>query len=96
MAPRRLQPRLSKDIENICLKCLSRRPADRYPSAAAVAADLEAFLEGRPILARPVGNATRLLRWCSRNPSIAMLTMSTATALLFAVGFAVSAAHQQT
>lgn len=96
VAPRRLQPRLSKDIENICLKCLSRRPADRYPSAAAVAADLEAFLEGRPILARPVSNATRLLRWCSRNPSIAMLTMSTATALLFAVGFAVSAAHQQT
>jgi len=96
VAPRRLQPRLSKDIENICLKCLSRRPADRYPSAAAVAADLEAFLEGRPILARPVSNATRLLRWCSRNPSIAMLTVSTATALLFAVGFAVSAAHQQT
>lgn len=96
VAPRRLQPRLSKDIENICLKCLSRRPADRYPSAAAVAADLEAFLEGRPILARPVSNAARLLRWCSRNPSIAMLTMSTATALLFAVGFAVSAAHQQT
>jgi serine/threonine protein kinase len=96
VAPRRLQPRLSRDIETICLKCLSRRPADRYPTAAAVTADLEAFLEGRPIVARPVSIATRLLRWCSRNPIIATLTLSTATAFLFAAVFAVSAAHEQT
>jgi serine/threonine protein kinase len=95
VAPRRLQPRLSRDIETICLKCLARRPSDRYSSAAAVAADLAAFLKGRPILARPVGVATRLLRWCKRNPIIAALTLSTATALLCAAVFAVAAAREQ-
>lgn len=95
VAPRRLQPRLSRDIETICLKCLARRPADRYNSATDVAADLAAFLEGRPILARPVGVATRLLRWCKRNPIIAALTLSTATALLCAAVFAVAAAQEQ-
>jgi tRNA A-37 threonylcarbamoyl transferase component Bud32/anti-sigma factor RsiW len=95
VAPRRLQPRLSRDIETICLKCLARRPSDRYCSATAVAADLAAFLEGRPILARPVGVAARLLRWCTRNPIIAGLTLSTATAVLSAAAFAVAAAQEQ-
>jgi len=69
--PSLLHPRLSRDLETICLKCLNKDPARRYASAAALADDLRAFLEARPISARPVGRAARLARWCKRNPKLA-------------------------
>jgi hypothetical protein len=95
VAPRRLQPRLSRDIETICLKCLSRHPADRYSSATAVAADLAAFLDGRPIQARPLGIAMRLARWGRRNPVNAALAISTIVAILTAGVLAAVAVREQ-
>jgi WD40 repeat protein/serine/threonine protein kinase len=69
--PSRLQPKLPRDLETITLKCLAKEPARRYPTAGALADDLQRWLEGRPIQARRVGTPERLWRWCRRNPTLA-------------------------
>ncbi len=71
--PRKLNPRVPRDLEVICLKCLEKDPRRRYASADAFAEDLKRWLAGEPIEARPVGNAARLWMWCHRNPTVAAL-----------------------
>jgi eukaryotic-like serine/threonine-protein kinase len=68
---RTLLPEADRDLETICAKCLDREPQARYRSAAALAEDLERWLEGRPIVARPVAPPVRLWRWSKRNPVLA-------------------------
>ncbi len=82
--PTRLQPKIAVDLETVCLKCLQKDPAKRYRDAGALAEDLQRFLDGRPVQARPVGVPERLARWCRRNPRIAAL-MATVAALLVTV-----------
>jgi len=72
VAPRDLQPGLPIDLETICMKALQKDPASRYASCADLAADLRRFINGEPILARPVSRLERLWRWCWRNPKIAV------------------------
>ncbi|MFO0807661.1 MAG: protein kinase [Gemmataceae bacterium] len=71
--PSRLVRGIPRDLETICLKCLEKSPARRYPTAVALAADLRRFREGRVISARRAGPAEQAWRWCARNPVIAGL-----------------------
>ncbi len=68
---RHLAPALDRDLETILARCLERDPTARYASAAALADDLEHWLQGRPIVARPVSMPTRLWRWARREPALA-------------------------
>ena len=82
VAPRLLRPGLPRDLETICLKCLERQPAARYPSAAEVRDELGRFLRGEPTRARPVSAAERLWRWGRRHQALSVLTLG----LLLAIG----------
>ena len=67
-APSRIRSDVNRDLEAICLKCLEKSPAARYESAAALRDDLDRFLSGHPVLARPPSRFGRLRRWCRRHP----------------------------
>ena len=67
---RSLAPSLDRDLETICARCLERDPKTRYQSAGDLAADLERWLDGRPIVARPVSAPARIWRWSQRNPKL--------------------------
>jgi predicted Ser/Thr protein kinase len=88
LPPRKLNPKIHRDLEIICLKCLDKRPQRRYASAEKLAKDLENWVEGRPIQARRVGRAERAWLWCRRKPVLAALS-ATAALLLAVVAVAV-------
>jgi serine/threonine protein kinase len=84
LAPRELQPLISRDLENICLKCLSRLPRDRYASALLLKDDLQRFLESRPVMARPLSRFHRAVRWYHRN-RVFSIVLSAVVVLLLAI-----------
>ncbi|MEM8680210.1 MAG: serine/threonine-protein kinase, partial [Planctomycetota bacterium] len=89
-SPRKLNQNVPRDLETICLRCLEKAPAKRFPSATALADDIQRFLSYQPIQTRPVGVAGRLWRWSQRRPAAAGLTVALVASLL--IGSAVSVA----
>jgi TolB-like protein/Flp pilus assembly protein TadD/tRNA A-37 threonylcarbamoyl transferase component Bud32 len=96
---RSLVPALDRDLETVCAKCLERDPRARYSSAGELADDLERWLHGRSIVARPVSPPVHLWRWVRRNPLLAqmavlLLVMATAVGVLIFRAQAVSPAKR--
>jgi TolB-like protein/Tfp pilus assembly protein PilF len=83
---RTLVPGLDRDLETICAKCLEREPGGRYRSAGALAEDLERWLEGQPIAARPLSPPALVWRWTGRNSVVTGIA-----ALLMALGLVAAA-----
>lgn len=86
VSPLRIQPRMPRDLATICLVCLEKEPSRRYRDAAALAEDLQRFLRGEPIAARPASLGRRLAKWARRRPALAALVVVSglATAALLA------------
>src|SRR6185503_8280804 len=85
--PRSIKPEVDADLQTICLKCLEKNPQKRYATADQLAEDLERWLAGEPIHARPVTTWTRGLKWARRRPAAAALVVIIPLALLsLAVG----------
>ena len=90
--PRKLNPRVPRDLEVICLKCLEKDPRRRYASADALAEDLKRWLAGEPIAARAVGSVERACLWARRHPTAAALAGISLVAMIamIAAGFLVA------
>ena len=94
IAPRRLNPRISKDLETIILKCIRKEPKARYGSAAELAEDLRRHHRGEVILARPQSGQERVVRWCKRNRGLAVAISALAVMLFVSfLGFGFAALH---
>ena len=82
VSPRTLNPKVPLDLETICLKCLEKDRRRRNDSALTLTEELQRFLDGKAILARPIGRPARLWRWCKRKPTLAGLCVVAVILLL--------------
>lgn len=96
--PSSIRPGVDLDVETVVLKCLEKDPERRYPSTESLADDLDRWLRGEPIQARPVGHGERLWRWCRRNPVVAgmsvLLVISFLSLTVVSASYAVRSSRQ--
>jgi len=92
--PRRIDPRVPRDLETIVLKAIAREPGERYGSAGALRSDLELFAAGKPIRARRSGAWRRCRLWCRRNPALASLGAVAVVLSLVVVLVSLRSAHE--
>jgi serine/threonine protein kinase/WD40 repeat protein len=88
-----LNPRVPPDLATVCMKCLEKAPERRYSAAVDLAEDLERFLAGEPVAARPVGNWERAARWVRRHPAPTGLAAVSLVAALALVGLIVGQSY---
>lgn len=93
--PRQLLPRLPRDIETICLKCLQKDPNHRYATAGDLADDLARFINDEPVYARPIRPWERWIRWARRHPSTAALIVIGVLAVTGGAGFLAYSQYQR-
>jgi formylglycine-generating enzyme required for sulfatase activity len=86
LRPRKLNPKVPRDLETVVLKAIAHDPAHRYQTPTEMAEDLKRFVEDRPVRARRVSEVEKLWRWCRRNPLAASLVVG--IILVFLAGFA--------
>lgn len=86
--PSRIDPSIPRSLEAICMKCLEKAPSRRYQSAALLLDDLQRYLEGQPVSARPVGWWGRRWRWCRRHPFAAITSAAAVVLVAAAMPFA--------
>lgn len=86
LKPSEINPKVDPELETICLKCLEKQPEHRYASAGELALELERWLNGEPILARPVSRIQKLKKWAKRKPAIATLLLLLIFVAAFGVG----------
>ncbi|MGB7323434.1 MAG: serine/threonine-protein kinase, partial [Rubripirellula sp.] len=93
ITPRALDNKIPLDLETICLKCLEKNQGKRYPSVEVLVEDLNCFLDGRPISARPVSQMEQAWRWCRRRPAIASAMLAVVVLLIVSIlaGFWINA-----
>jgi WD40 repeat protein/predicted Ser/Thr protein kinase len=91
IAVRRLNERIPRDLETVCMKCLEKRPARRYRSASELADELTRFLDGRPVQARHISHIGQIVRWCHRRPALAGMTAALIVSVLVTLGILTSA-----
>jgi len=89
LRPSQVNAQVDRDLETICLKCLDKEPSRRYASARELADELSRYLQGRPIVARPLGFAGRTYRWCRRNRMLSAWIGSALVCVGLAAVFAV-------
>jgi serine/threonine-protein kinase len=85
-APSRWLPKVPRDLETICLKCLQKSPARRYASAQDLADDLHRYLDGKPVTARPIGSLERTWKFARRRPTLTTLLALSLVSLGAAIG----------
>lgn len=86
VSPSRLVPAVPRDLETVCLKCLTKETTKRYASAGELADDLRRFIDGLPVRARPVSHLERARKWVKRRPALAAAYAFLVLALVFGVG----------
>jgi hypothetical protein len=91
--PRKINDKVPRDLETICLKAMAKAPGRRYATARELADDLRSFLNGEPIRARPVGRWEKAVRWVRRNPATAGLLVVLLAGTSFSTYFAFDAAE---
>lgn len=82
LPPRVCRPSIPLDLEVICLKCLEKSPSNRYQSAQALADDLQRFMNGEPIWARPISTFVRVQKWVFRHPTLASMIVASVISLM--------------
>jgi serine/threonine protein kinase len=79
--PRNIDPKISRDLEAICLMAISKESADRYPRLSEMASDLDRWLTGKATKVRPLSRPDQLIRWCRNNRALAIASSATAVAV---------------